>query len=1222
MMSNIDTTPSKTVAYPSVEEFQVERIFPIRNIVNGRDLDNESPSQNADDVSSSNSSCQGPNSAQEPYDKDDILNDSHSDGSSETNFLPPPYPPIPPDDQIRRLPKSPIHDYSTELGDGEGPSEVEDRKISQRSQLIPSKSGPPGIAPGEPVSTEERTFFKCEDEPIHIPGAIQQYGALLALRYNDQGDLMVRIASENAFKILKYTPEQLFSLNSFLDLLGVDVREDFIARVDHALRAVTKNPSSDTKLDVFSMSVVAHTGLVNLWCAIHISQGTEDLIICEFEPFSDEMFFSDEPHNTTNDLPKLPTRTIDNDTVLGERLKSISSGSQPLRVLQIAKRKGRHAVGSLEVFNAMTQAQEQLAACTSVQKLQDVLVGLIFDLTGFHRVMFYRFDATKNGCVEAELLNPKASDDIFRGLHFPASDIPKQARDLYKINRIRMLHDRDEVTARLVCRDQSDFEKPLDLTHAYLRAMSPLHLKYLSNMGVRSTMSVSIVIDGDLWGLIACHGYGSHGTRVTLPMRELARNIGECASTNIARLLMHQRIEARKAPRQNPGKTPSGFIAASSDDLLKVFDADFGLLNIQDEARAIGKLRPYREALAILAYLQSRHFTEIFSTHNITKDLPKLKDSPGISAVAGILVIPLSTGGNDFLVFFRRGQLREVRWAGNPYEKIKPAKGQYLEPRSSFSRWTQTIKGTSKAWNADDFETASVLSLLYGRFIDIWRQKESTGLNRMTRLLLKNTSHEVRTPLNAVVNYLEMALEDKIEGPTRELLDKAHRASRSLVYVIDDLLKLTKAETGPVNSMKDVFDLSATVSEVMSAFQKEAVRKNLDLTVTIQQGIPEMVRGDATRLRQVISNITSNAFQNSVAGGVKIDIKPIQIWPASTVISITVQDVGIGMSESQLDELFQEFEQILDETDCSPIKKQVQPSSDVRETLGIGLAVVARYVRNSNGQIRVHSEVGKGTIFGIELPFEHAPAASSAQDIPIGSSARQIRPFSDSGSNYDESERMNSSYTMSTFGSTPLATPIEEGSSLTTSFFDLAMHSKEEYVEPPSARRRSSLPFLTMIDLISTKKSLSILIAEDNPINSKLLHKRLSKLLHKPEVTPEGQSCYDHYTSGNNSVDVIFMDLQMPLVDGTKATRMIRKFEREYLESHQVRRRVPIIAASASLTEEQRFDYIEAGFDGWIMKPINFSRLDFLLQGLNNPQLKQRALYIPGMWELGGWFFA
>ncbi|KAG4028223.1 hypothetical protein MFRU_023g00600 [Monilinia fructicola] len=1221
-MSNIDPTPSKPVVFPPVEELKVERVFPIRNLIDGRDIDGPISLQNLDDVPSNTPSRQNSTSSKEGQDREDNVNELPADGLNESSFYPPPYPPIPPHDKIRRLPRNYTENGSSADASADASKERTfnheiNRKISQRAQLVPSRHGPPGIAPGKPASTEEQTFYKCEDEPIHIPGAIQQYGALVALRYNDRGDLVPRIASENTFKILKYTPEQLFTLNSFLDILGVDIREDFIARADHALRAASKNPSSDTNLDVFSMSLVAHTGLVHLWCAIHISKGTDDLIVCEFEEFSENIFHSDGLH-ATDGLPETPTRTIDNDTVLEERLKSTSSGSQPLRVLQFAKGKGK----SLEVFDAMTQAQEQLSTCTSVQKLQDVVVGLIFDLTGFHRTMFYRFDSAKNGCVEAELVNPKASEDIFRGLHFPASDIPKQARDLYKINRIRILYDRDEETARLVCRDQSDFEKPLDLTHAYLRAMSPLHIKYLSNMGVRSTMSISIVIGGDLWGLVACHGYGDNGIRVTLPMRELARNIGDCASTNIERLLMQQRIEARKTPRPNPGKTPSGFIAASSEDLLRVFDADFGLLNIQNEARAIGKLRPYREALAILAYLQSRHFTDIFSSHNIAKDLPKFKGPPGINSIAGILVMPLSPSGNDFLVFFRRGQLREVRWAGNPYEKIKSTNSQYLEPRSSFRRWTETIKGTSKTWNADDFETASVLSLLYGRFIEIWRQTGSSGQDRMTRLLIKNTGHEVRTPLNAVVNYLEMALEDKIETPTRELLEKAHKASRSLIYVIDDLLKLTKAENGPVNSIKDTFDLSATVSEVISAFRKEAIRKGLDLTLSIHKGIPEMVKGDATRLRQVISNLTSNAFQNSVAGGVKIDIRPLQIWSDRTVLTITVQDVGHGMSESQLDELFQEFEQILDETDIPTPTNTPQSSADARETLGVGLAVVARYVRNSNGQIRVHSEVGKGTIFGIELPFEHAPSPSDIQEPSINNNGKYLRSLSDTGSVYDGSDRINSSSALSTFGGTPLATPIEEGSSVATSFFDLPILQKDEPLGVSPVRRRSSQFSLTNSDVTSPKKTLSILIAEDNPVNAKLLNRRLVKLAHKVEIANDGQSCHDYYKSENKEVDVILMDIQMPLVDGAMATRMIRHFERDHPELRKLRKRVPIIAVSASLTEENRFDYIEAGFDGWILKPLNFSRLDFLLQGVSNPQLKQHAIYVPGMWEHGGWFLA
>jgi light-regulated signal transduction histidine kinase (bacteriophytochrome) len=182
-------------------------------------------------------------------------------------------------------------------------------------------------------------------------------------------------------------------------------------------------------------------------------------------------------------------------------------------------------------------------------------------------------------------------------------------------------------------------------------------------MGVRSSMSVSIVINDDLWGLIACHGYGDQGIRVTLPIRELCRNIGECAATNIERLIMLARIEARRPPtRAPPTQDPAGFIAASSSDLLRAFGADFGLLSIQDEARAIGKLEPYREALALLAHLQLKRFTTVFTSQNINADFPDIKYPPGINTIAGLLLLPLSLSGKDFLVFFRKGQLIEIRW--------------------------------------------------------------------------------------------------------------------------------------------------------------------------------------------------------------------------------------------------------------------------------------------------------------------------------------------------------------------------------------------------------------------------------------------------------------------------------------------------------------------------------------------------------------------------------
>ena len=105
--------------------------------------------------------------------------------------------------------------------------------------------------------------------------------------------------------------------------------------------------------------------------------------------------------------------------------------------------------------------------------------------------MIYQFDEAWNGKVVTELVDYRATKDLYKGLHFPASDIPKQARDLYKINKVRLLYDRDQETARLVCRSTKDLETPLDMTHAYLRAMSPIHIKYLANMAVRGTDNIA-----------------------------------------------------------------------------------------------------------------------------------------------------------------------------------------------------------------------------------------------------------------------------------------------------------------------------------------------------------------------------------------------------------------------------------------------------------------------------------------------------------------------------------------------------------------------------------------------------------------------------------------------------------------------------------------------------------------------------------------------------------
>lgn len=184
-------------------------------------------------------------------------------------------------------------------------------------------------------------------------------------------------------------------------------------------------------------------------------------------------------------------------------------------------------------------------------------------------------------------------------------------------------------------------------------------------MEVRSTMSISIVINSKLWGLIACHHYGDTGIRVSLPIRELCRTIGESASAKIQQLLMTQRIEARASPVTVPtALSPDSFITSSSADLLTLVNANCAFLSCDDKSQVIGHWDSYQEALAIIAYLQSCHFTIVQRSHNIRKDFPGLAHA-GLNAIGGLLLIPLKAKhGNPFLVFFRKSQLRQVRWAG------------------------------------------------------------------------------------------------------------------------------------------------------------------------------------------------------------------------------------------------------------------------------------------------------------------------------------------------------------------------------------------------------------------------------------------------------------------------------------------------------------------------------------------------------------------------------
>jgi light-regulated signal transduction histidine kinase (bacteriophytochrome) len=645
------------------------------------------------------------------------------------------------------------------------------------------------------ITGRDATSFQyCEDEPIQIPGAIQSFGVMIALQEEAANRLVVRVVSENSYELIGYSAAQLFELESFCDILCIDQAEELLNHVKFA-RDNVLNLSVDGP-EVFSLAIVPTFGEIrHFWCASHIVQARNELIICELE-------LKDDKINPLNDngptCPPYPICTLGYLPTIEQFSASTTVVSQPLR-MRHSLRHCKDEAAVVEVFSLLSQIQEQLGSISDLDTLLNTATGIIKDITGFHKVLIYQFDGMWNGRVVAELVDPRATVDFYKGLHFPSSDIPAQARGLYMINKVRLIYDRDQETSRLVCRTLEDLEMPLDMTHSYLRAISPIHIKYLTNMEIRSSMSISITSRDKLWGLISCHSYGNKGIRVAFPIRKMCRLLGDTISRKIESLSDASQIQARELLSTLPSQTNlSRYIITSPDDLMQLFDADYAAISLCDERKIISKETDSYEVLAILAFLSAQELNSLVTSHNINNDFQGLRYPPGLNTISGMLYLPLSADGRDFMVFLRKGQEAEITWGGNPYSTTKRKEtANNLEPRNSFAAWRETIRGQSREWSKDDLETAAVLCLVYGKFIKVRRHTDSALQDSyIIKMLLENPAHLFHSPLNAIMEDLEISIRGALDADTQENLRRSYPASRSLVFIINDLLDMSNTKKG------------------------------------------------------------------------------------------------------------------------------------------------------------------------------------------------------------------------------------------------------------------------------------------------------------------------------------------------------------------------------------------------------------------------------------------
>ena len=448
----------------------------------------------------------------------------------------------------------------------------------------------------------------------------------------------------------------------------------------------------------------------------------------------------------------------------------------------------------VELISRLDGASSAFERAASVRAVCERAADAFRRLTGFDRVMIYRFLDDDSGQVVAEARAPDA--ESFLNHRFPATDIPRQARALYLRNLVRVIPDSHYRPQPL--RPAAAGDDPLDMSDCALRSVSPVHLQYLKNMGVRASASVSIVVDEVLWGLVACHSstpqllpYELRVASVTLA-RGLARQIKSKADAELYR----ERVRLRRLEDELVAGLPADLpleeaLARRSSELIELAAAD-GLAIVRDERVTLFGYAPSDAAVLHLAdWVGQQPGLRPVSTHALSTQLPEA--AAWTTHASGLLGVRLPDDRPLTLLWFRSEIPETVRWAGNPTTAVKTGPAGALTPRASFEEWSETVSGRARRWSAASVESAGRLRDALGDFAAMGRLRslnqslqarlsESDLRLEQQQYLIGEVNHRVQNSLTLVSSFLGLQARE-LGGPSAETLLEARRRVRAVSTV-------------------------------------------------------------------------------------------------------------------------------------------------------------------------------------------------------------------------------------------------------------------------------------------------------------------------------------------------------------------------------------------------------------------------------------------------------